>query len=301
MEFKVNEVCPICRKGHSRAIGTYKDMLYGHTGEWLLLSCSKCKHECISPTLSASELESIYKVDSYYSFKTNKTNKIVSFIRSRTRRMFPKNLSGKRLLDYGCGDGEVLMLAKQKGAEVFGIEFGETAKLLRKSTGLNINSQYPNEWIGTMDYVRSFHSYEHITDPKKVLMEFKDLIVPKTGRILIGVPNVDSWTAHVFGKYYFYRGVPLHLHGYSPESIQLLGEHCGLKVASISTPGGFRGTLGSIHLVLQSLFSNNTHEPSNMSLIMLLPLYFVLIPLVLIGNVFLKGDVMEVEFFNPDV
>jgi SAM-dependent methyltransferase len=301
VKFKKDTVCPICNIGASRDLGYFKDKLYGNEGQWTLVRCDHCKHESITPILSHEELANIYDVESYYSFKVQKTNKIKRFIRSKTRQMFPKNLVGKRLLDYGCGDGEVLILARDRGAKVFGIEFGENAKKLRESTGLEIESQYPNEWLGTMDYVRSFHSYEHIVDPIKVLEEFKDLVVPNTGRILIGVPNVDSWTASIFGKYYFYRGVPLHLHGYTPESIRLLGEQCGLKVVSISTPGGFRGILGSIHLTLQSVLSRNSREPSNVSLMTLLPLYLVLFPLVLIGNMLLKGDVLEVEFCKHDV
>ena len=114
------------------------------------------------------------------------------------------NLKGKKILDYGCGDGEVLCLAKLAGAQVYGIEFGDTPEQLSKDLGLDIKSYPPSSWIGNMDYVRSFHSYEHITDPIEVLEQFKSLVTPISGRILIGVPNVDSWTASIFGKYYFY-------------------------------------------------------------------------------------------------
>ena len=301
MKFSNNTPCPICKIGTSRDIGNYKDMLYGHLGEWKLLRCNHCKHESVYPPLSSKELESIYNLDTYYSFRTSKMNTISTFLRSKTRRMFPKNLKGKKILDYGCGDGEVLCLAKLAGAQVYGIEFGDTPEQLSKDLGLDIKSYPPSSWIGNMDYVRSFHSYEHITDPIEVLEQFKSLVTPVSGRILIGVPNVDSWTASIFGKYYFYRGVPLHLHGYTPSSIRYLANICDLEVVSLKTPGGFRGILGSIHLSLQGLTAKKSIEPSNKTLMLLLPLYLLILPIVLIGNFFLKGDVLEVELRNPNV
>jgi SAM-dependent methyltransferase len=276
-------------------------MLYGHVGEWRLLRCNKCKHQCIFPTLTDDTLNSIYSVDTYYSFKTRKINKFIRFIRSKTRRLLPHNLFGKRLLDYGCGDGEVLCFADEAGADVFGIEFGSTVEFLKQETEYNIQAQPASDWEGTMDYVRSFHSFEHIVDPAAVFELFRSLVIPETGRILIGVPNVDSWIATFFGKYYFYRGAPLHLHGYSPESIRLLGEAAGLEMVSISTPGGFRGVLGSISLLFQSTVLGSSREPSTIALMLMLPLYLFCLPLVFVGNLLHKGDVMEVVFKNPNV
>lgn len=300
MEFQNSKECPICNSGVLFYKGSYSDMLYKNEGEWDLIKCGNCKHESIYPMLTDDEIAKLYDVDNYYSFKTGKINRILKYIRSKTRRLFPKDLNQKNLLDYGCGDGEVLLLAKALGANVYGIEIGDGADILKKNTGLDIQEKANNEWYGQMDYVRSYHSYEHIVNPKLVMELFKDLVTPETGRVLIGVPNVNSWTANLFGRYYFYRGVPLHLHGYTPESIKLLGESCGLKMVSISTPGSFRGLLGSISIFFQHFFKKNTKEPSNLSLLVIMPIYIFLYPLVKIGNFFLKGDVLEVEFYKPN-
>lgn len=295
-----NTTCPVCKVGVSKDIGPYNDMLYGHSGEWKLLRCDICKHECISPLPSQHMLESFYSLGSYYSFNTRTISNVKKFFRSITRRLLPKDLQGKRFVDYGCGDGEVLLLASEAGARVFGIEFGKTVEFLKRDTGFDICENPPSDWYGSMDYVRSFHSFEHITDPIKVLEMFKALVVPESGRILIGVPNVDSWVAKLFGKYYFYRGVPLHLHGYSLESMKLLGKACGLDLVSISTPGAFRGILGSISLMFQSILFGRSREPSTATLCLMFPLYIFLFPIVIAGNFFKKGDVMEVIFKRPN-
>jgi SAM-dependent methyltransferase len=301
MKFKEKSACPICNQGILGKKGLFTDMLYGHNGEWKILSCDYCSHETISPCPSNEFLESLYKVDSYYSFNTKKLNALTKLIRKKTRRLLPKKLENQRFLDYGCGDGEVLLIAKKRGADVFGIEFGESVNLLKNSTGLAISHEPLAEWYGTMDYVRSFHSFEHIVDPLKVLGLFRQLISPKSGKILIGVPNVDSLTGKLFGRFYFYRGAPLHLHGYSVKSITYLAKLSGLKVVSVKTPGGFRGILGSISIFFQNLFSGKSREPSTSCLLLLFPLYLFLFPLIKIANAFLKGDVLEITLKRDDL
>ena len=301
MEFKKNGRCPICKSGVLFDKGSYNDMLYKNEGEWNIIKCDNCQHETIYPMLTDGEIAKLYDVENYYSFKTGNINQILRYIRSKTRRLFPKKLNKKNFLDYGCGDGEVLKLAKASGANVYGIELGDGAEILKKNTGLEIREKANSKWYGNMDYVRSFHSYEHIVNPKLVMELFAELVTSETGRVLIGVPNVNSWTANLFGRYYFYRGVPLHLHGYTPESIRLLGEQCGLKIVSISTPGSFRGLLGSINIFFQYFFKKRTREPSNLSLFIMMPIYILFYPIVKIGNFFHKGDVLEVEFYKPNV
>jgi hypothetical protein len=299
--FKEQSTCPMCNEGISKEKGLFRDMLYGHKGEWKILKCSNCLHESISPFPSNEFLESLYKVNNYYSFGTSRLNAISKFIRKRTRRLVPKDLKNKRFLDYGCGDGEVLLIAKNRGADVFGLEFGDAVNVLKSNTGLDIRDNPPTSWYGSMDYVRSFHSYEHIVDPLEVLELFKDLISPKSGVILIGVPHVDSFTANLFGKFYFYRGAPLHLHGYSVKSITYLAKSLGLEVLSVKTPGGFRGVLGSINILLQQLFTGKSREPSTLSLLAMFPIYLLLFPLVKVTNLFLKGDVLEITLKRADV
>jgi SAM-dependent methyltransferase len=301
MKFKEQLTCPICNEGISKEKGLFNDMLYGHKGEWKILKCNNCLHESISPFPSFEFLESLYKVNSYYSFGTSRLNGISKFIRKKSRRLLPNELKNKRFLDYGCGDGEVLLIAKNKGADVFGLEFGDAVNILKINTGLDIRDNPPTEWYGTMDYVRSFHSFEHIVNPLEVLELFKDLILPNSGKILIGVPNVDSFTANLFGKFYFYRGAPLHLHGYSVKSITHLAESLGLEVLSIKTPGGFRGVLGSINIFFQYLFTGKSREPSTLSLLAMFPLYLLLFPFVKVTNLFLKGDVLEITLKRADV
>lgn len=287
--------CPACNDNQTYFYQRFSDQLYGLQGSWIVMKCRNCRHEFMDPIPTDSDLASYYSTDKYYSFSTLDASRFYSTMRKYSRRLLPKMLTDKNILDYGCGDGEVLLIARERGAKTFGIEFGDTAKFVASKTGLEVQSSVPSEWKSSMDYVRSFHSFEHIKDPMATLELFAALCKKNGGKILIGVPNNGSWNAKIFGRFFFYRGIPLHIHGFTPESIRALAERNNLKVIALKTPGGFRGLLGSISITLQNIFLKKSHEPRLRSLVMLFPLYFVLVPYILLARYLHKGDVIEVE------
>ena len=289
------QICPACDNKEMAYHSNFEDLLYGLNGSWPIYKCTVCAHEALLPVPTDNELKEYYGQEEYYSFNTSSKNLFTTVLRRLTRRMIPRKLNCKKLLDYGCGDGEVLLLAKQKGAQTFGIEFGALADHVKKKTGLKVEQEPDPKWFHKMDYVRSFHSFEHIKDPYKILCLFSDLIKNKGGRILIGVPNNGSWNARIFGRFYFYRGVPLHLHGYTPASLERLADRCNLRIVKLSTPSSFRGILGSIALMLQYLGSTKSKEPSLKILFLLSPIFIITLPYTIISRLALKGDVIEIE------
>jgi len=97
----------------------------------------------------------------------------------------------KSVLDLGCGDGTLmLLLAKEKGARVQGIELDEKAIYECVGKGLSvfhgdIDSGLPDYPDKSFDYVILNQSLQQVKNPDKVLSE-----ALRVGReVIVGTPN----------------------------------------------------------------------------------------------------------------
>jgi SAM-dependent methyltransferase len=100
---------------------------------------------------------------------------------------------------------------------------------------------------GVFDYVRLNHSFEHLLDPQPTLDRVRGLLAP-SGRLFIGVPNVDSLPARIFGRHWWNLGPPVHPFIYSPRTLtNLLRDH-GFEILSVRTNSNFSGLLGSLQM-----------------------------------------------------
>ena len=287
--------CPACGSDRDSGREKYADYLYGQPGSWETIQCGSCSLVYIWPQPADEELSVFYDRGSYYSFSlTAKRNRLVSLYRKYSRRLLLKNVNGLRCLDFGCGDGEILYLLKNNGADVFGIEFGDGAEQLRRATGLEIYNEAPDEWRGSIDFIRGNHSLEHVKDPVGVLKTFKELLRSDKSVIKVGVPNINSWAAKLFGKYFFYRGAPVHTVGFSPESLKCAAEIAGLTVVEIRTIGGLRGWLGSLLIATQNFLGQKSKEPSTKMLLLFSPIYLPFMLVDVVANLLRKGHLLEV-------
>jgi SAM-dependent methyltransferase len=101
----------------------------------------------------------------------------------------------------------------------------------------------------SFDYVRSNHSFEHIVNPLEVLKEIRRILRPG-GKLFIGVPNAQSLPARVFGRYWWYMGVPLHPYTYSPATLTLLLVKAGFQIEAVYYNSNYGGVTGSLQIFL---------------------------------------------------
>jgi len=71
------------------------------------------------------------------------------------------------------------------------------------------------------DFITMFHVLEHLPEPGKGLEYAGHLLAPE-GRLIIQVPNVDSWQAQLFGRRWYGLDVPRHLINFSGEALRRL-------------------------------------------------------------------------------
>jgi len=119
---------------------------------------------------------------------------------------FLDQIKGKRVVDFGCGQGiQSMALAKAGAAHVVGVDINkehlEMARQEAKQMGLD-NVTYCDglgvNATGSFDWVISHNSMEHFAEPYEVLCLFKKLI-HKEGRIYItfGPPWYSPYGAHM--------------------------------------------------------------------------------------------------------
>jgi len=106
---------------------------------------------------------------------------------------------GSRVLDLGCGDGELMyLLAKEKGAKVQGIEIDDEAIYKCVAKGLSVFhgdidsglKEYPDK---SFDYVVLNQSMQQVKKADFVIQE--GLRVGK--KLIVGFPNFAYFTARI--------------------------------------------------------------------------------------------------------
>ncbi len=196
----------------------------------------------------------------FYAFQEQKSTSEEGVARKLKRALMPSLYvrdpefdTPGRLLDSGCGTGWSLLKFKRLGWECIGVEPSAAAALIgRERYRLDIRAgtvhteRFPDEHFM---YIRCNHSLEHDPDPGATLREFRR-ILRKDGRLLIGVPNIDSAPARWFGKYWWYLGAPVHTYNFSSAHLSRLLKRHGLAVECVRYTGNYAGIVGSLQIYL---------------------------------------------------
>ena len=121
------------------------------------------------------------------------------------------DIQPQKVLDIGCGAGDVIHRLALKGCNVVGVDLSEEAReqaLARTEEvrdRVTISGELPPD-SDKFDMVMSFEVLEHIEDDKAALLEWEKKVAPE-GRFLISVPchqkrwgPSDVWAGH-FRRY----------------------------------------------------------------------------------------------------
>jgi 2-polyprenyl-3-methyl-5-hydroxy-6-metoxy-1,4-benzoquinol methylase len=118
---------------------------------------------------------------------------------------------------------------KQKGFACTGIEVDEVARNFAiKNFGLDINSPdiLINEFQSEkFDVITLWHVLEHLHDTPTYLTWIFNALKPE-GKLLIALPNCDSYDAASYRQYWAAYDVPRHLWHFTPSSLEnYLNQH----------------------------------------------------------------------------
>lgn len=214
-----------------------RDRMHGIPGSWPVHECVCCGSGTTLPVLESPELGSLYPAR-YAPFDLPRGPLALAMAAMQRRRdqRFPladlrAGRRSGRLLDVGCGRGDLAASWVQAGWQVVGVEPSSEAAAVAAQRGAEVR-------VGTLDTVQldsgSFdaavfrHSLEHVADPRLDLSRAFDAL-GSGGRVAVLVPNWGSWQRRAFGPYWFPLELPRHRVHFTAAGLRSALEEAGFS------------------------------------------------------------------------
>ncbi len=146
------------------------------------------------------------------------------------------------LLDIGCGRGEFMQFMMNSGWNTTGIEPSEHAcayagrnKLtIYKGTLNSFLAEKQREFKNSFDAVTLINVLEHVINPEVILDTVKKLVKPRSGVIVIKVPNdfslLQKHAERETKKKRWWVAMPDHINYFNMESLQTFLQQNGFEI-----------------------------------------------------------------------
>lgn len=250
--------CKICGNATSNKSYIAREMMFGYRDEFEYIECAKCG--CLQIKQVPDNLEKYYP-ENYYSFRKRQNGSCVRVLKflvtSQTVNycLLGRNIIGlllskvfgvpeycewikkakvymdSKILDVGCGIGELLISLYQHGfCNLAGIDPYLNEDIFYEN-GVKIFKMGIHEMEGQFDFIMLHHSFEHMSEPLFVFRELYRLLKP-CRFALIRIPVSSSFAWRQYGVNWGQLDAPRHLFLHTPISIQILAEQAALKVAN---------------------------------------------------------------------
>ncbi|MGN6257813.1 MAG: class I SAM-dependent methyltransferase [Solirubrobacterales bacterium] len=252
--------CPGCGTVVGRAAVLLRghDRLTGAPGEFAVIACPACGLAFTYPRLRPEDFATYYP-ESYSAYEPNVSERrpslgerLGSLQRQAIVRFGPYRRVWQRppgrLLDVGCGTGDLAAIFGRRGWSVAGIEPSAAAAEHARAIGVEAvtGTLADVPWgDGEFDAILFNHSLEHIDEPARALAEAARLLRPG-GLLAIAVPNFGSWHRRFFGSAWFQLDLPRHLQHFDRNSLSALVEAAGLRPVETTTASMRPSPLGSL-------------------------------------------------------
>ena len=232
--------CDLCHSMNTHDYLCVRDRIYNLPGEFQLVKCDHCGLLYINPRPDRASIGAFYPDLDYHAFRPD--GGIKAQVKKILRNSEAKSLldglpQGARVLEIGCGTGELLVALRERGAQVMGIEPNAAAVATgQKTYGLHIEhgmlDDIPLE-PGQFDLVLMKYALEHVHSPRETLTAIQKLL--KTdGRAVFWVPNSESADARLFGVWWRGLDAPRHLYIFTPLTMRELIESAGMQLSRIT-------------------------------------------------------------------
>jgi 2-polyprenyl-6-hydroxyphenyl methylase/3-demethylubiquinone-9 3-methyltransferase len=158
-------------------------------------------------------------------------------------------ISGKKVVDVGCGGGILAESMALRGAEVVGIDMGEAplevAKLHQLESGATVDYRQitvealAEEMPHSFDVVTCMEMLEHVPDPSSVVAACFKLVKPD-GEVFFSTLNRNpkSYLFSIIGAEYILKMLPKGTHDYNkfirPSELESWCRHAGLTMKELT-------------------------------------------------------------------
>lgn len=242
--------CPYCKATQCTLV--YSDVqdwsFYGAPGKWKYWACNSCEALFLNPRPLETSIGKAYTT--YYTHSAGGTS-LLQNIKTRLKNEcfyhwrhadisprfnvpsvfgsiflpFKKfinlpfeldqlvNLPKGKLLDVGCGSGKSLLVAKQLGWDVTGLEIDPSAVKAARAQGLTVvegDFRQLKQLVNQFDCIICSHVLEHVHFPLELLQLLTEALGPQ-GVVLLSLPNASSHVRAEFGSNWRGLEAPRHL------------------------------------------------------------------------------------------
>lgn len=241
-----NPTCPACDgQGRFRLEGG--DVIYFATDyRARLYRCAGCGIDFQHPMPARATIATFYPAGYWLeSLKTSPLAKLMGFyvktmLQLDLMRWFAKMTlaKGARYLDLGCSRGDFLAMTLGTGVAAEGVEGDpQAADHARRVFGVTIHELDLDTWqpeLGQWAGISMFHVLEHVSQPRQLLEQCRLGLQPG-GKLLLRVPNINSWQSRLFGRHWKPLDLPRHLTHFHPKAMSQLLDRVGLRIIHQTT------------------------------------------------------------------
>lgn len=160
------------------------------------------------------------------------------------------DLSGRKVLDVGCGGGILTEALAKCGAKAVGIDLSndsiEAAKVHARQQGLDVEYRYENieetasKYAGEFDAITCMEMLEHVPEPNKIIAACSKLLKPG-GHAFFSTINrtPKAFVFVIFGGEYILRLLPRGTHTYKklirPNELKQWAQESGLEFRRLAS------------------------------------------------------------------
>lgn len=209
---------------------------------FILNKCLSCGFIFVNPRPAEDEISAYYQSKEYISHDAEKKDlftllyKVARYFSIQGKyRIIHDYAKGKRLLDFGCGTGELLHYCQNKGYHTRGVEPGEKARqhaITRYGIDVADNLKNLNLPQSSFDIITLWHVLEHLHKPGETIENLKHLL-SQDGSLILAVPNNLSHDAAFYKEFWAAYDVPRHLYHFNRITIEKLFRNHGFVIRNI--------------------------------------------------------------------
>ena len=175
--------------------------------------------------------DSVYNSGAYREGETYPVSYENTLDSQRRFSRYQQFIGGKAIVDFGCGAGGFLKLAKPVARSVLGVELQESFKTSLIRTGVDCVSSI-DMIPSNQDTIFLFHVFEHLPDPIAVLCDLRSKLKQNgSGKIVIEVPHARDFLLNtmLLASFRDFTLWSQHLILHTRESLKKMLFHAGYK------------------------------------------------------------------------
>lgn len=233
--------CPACESKSFSDLGkpieSKPDSIYN------VVECNNCKLNWCNPMPDQEDLNNYYS--KYYETRYSTVDKyplktkikiILTLRKHRLKNYFAiidKYSPGKSILDFGCGEADILYVAKEKGWKILGVDYSNELSEKFKTDNIDFKPGSDLNQIGieenSFDCITAKHVIEHIPEITKFLDSIKKYLTPN-GIFAVKTPSATSNRAKLgLANWHLVRPME-HFWGFNLDNFGRLMEKNGFEV-----------------------------------------------------------------------